>query len=177
MATKRPRITITLNERQHAVLQAISRTGGQSMSGFVTGMIEAALPTLERMAATFQVVHQAHEQERARFVQAMDRAQQHVEPLALLAVNQLDLFLDEMTHQPEPVAAGTRPGSSTGTDPLPERPAGRKKTGAKRAAGDAPTPRTNRGVTPHPQTARKAAPAANLRGKPIRNVDSRKRGG
>lgn len=176
MATKRPRITITLNERQHAVLQAISKTGGQSMSAFVAGVLEAALPTLERMGATFQVVHQAHEQERARFVQAMDRAQQHVEPLALLAVNQLDLFLDEMT-QPAPMAAGTRSGSSTGTDPLPSRPVERKKRGEKRAVGEALTPRTNRGVTPHPQTARKPASAANLRNNPTCNVGKRKKGG
>lgn len=146
------------------------------MSAFVVGMLEAALPTLERMAATFQAVHQAHEQERARFVQAIDRAHQHVEPLALLAVNQLDLFLDEMTH-PEALEAGPRSGSSTGTDPLPARPVERKKTGSKRAAGDALTPRTNRGVTPHPKTTRKPAPVANLRNNPTRNVGLRGKGG
>lgn len=126
MATTKPRITVTLTKRQHEVLRSISENSNQPMSTFISEMLEAALPTLERMAVTFQRVKEAQQAERTRFLESMDRAQAAIEPVVLNAVGQFDLFLASIE---EAVGAG-----------------------AQRAGAPAPTapsaPATNRGATP-----------------------------
>ena len=57
MATKNPRITITLTDKTYALLKAISGCTSQPMSTFVTEMLETASPTLERMAVTLSLIH------------------------------------------------------------------------------------------------------------------------
>lgn len=71
MATSKPRITVTLTKRQHDVLKVISECGGNSMSAFIQEMLELSLPTLERMAATFQKLKASQDIERARVVAKM----------------------------------------------------------------------------------------------------------
>ena len=93
MATTKPRITITLNDKSYAVLKAISECSGQPMSTFVTEMLDSARPTLERMAATFQAIKGAQDTERGRFLASLDRAQAALEPAVMEAVGQFDLFL------------------------------------------------------------------------------------
>lgn len=139
MSTTKPRITVTLTERQHEVISAIAKLGGGSMSAFIGEMLESALPTLERMAATFQKVKQAQDQERGRFLASMDRAQAALEPVVMEAVGQFDLFLGRIEE-----AAG-----ATATD-------ARARAGGVAAAAPAPT--TNRGATP--KRAKTAKPTA-----------------
>lgn len=139
MATNKPRITITLSKHQHDVLRAISECGGQPMSTFVSEMLEAALPTLQRMAVTFQKVKQAQVQERGKFLESMDRAQAAIEPVVMNMVDQFDLFLNRMDE-----AAGGAPDGSGATPAAPS------------AAAAAPT--TNRGATP--RRAKTAKPTA-----------------
>ena len=43
MATTKPRITVTLTERQHEVLRTISDCGGQPMSRFISELLELSL--------------------------------------------------------------------------------------------------------------------------------------
>ena len=93
MATTKPRITITLNQRTYEVLKAIGDLGDKPMSAFVSEMLDSALPTLERMAATFQAIKGAQETERGRFLASLDRAQSLLEPAVMEAVGQFDLFL------------------------------------------------------------------------------------
>lgn len=96
MATTKPRITVTLTKRQHDVLKVISECGGSSMSAFVSEMLELSLPTLERMAATFQKLKASQDIERARVVEALDEAQSALEPIAMAAIGQFDLFLGKV---------------------------------------------------------------------------------
>lgn len=131
MATTKPRITVSLTQRQYDVINTIARLGGGSMSAFIGEMLEAALPTLERMAVTFQKVKQAQDQERGRFLESMDRAQAALEPVVMDAVGQFDLFLANMEE------------ASTG---MADAPQGAPAAPAKPTA----VPRTNRGVTPNP---------------------------
>jgi len=128
MATTKPRITITLTDRQHEVLKSISDSSGQSMSSVVSEVLEPSMPVLERMAATFQHLKRAKDADKARVVRAMEDAQDVFEPLANQASDQLDLFLKSLEASypinAEPIAVKAAPG----------RPK---------------TPPTNRGVTPH----------------------------
>lgn len=139
MATTKPRITVTLTKRQHEVLRTISECGGQPMSTFVSEMLEAALPTLERMAATFQKIKKAQELERAKFLESMDEAQAAIEPVVMEAVGQFDLFLGKMEK-----AAG-----------VAGAPDARERAAAPAAPEAPPAPLTNRGVTPTRGKARK----------------------
>lgn len=92
MATTKPRITITLNERQHAILRAISENSGQSMSAFVHELLEQSMPVLERMAETFRKIKTAQDEHRRRIVAELDDAQAAVEPIVAQAIGQFDLF-------------------------------------------------------------------------------------
>lgn len=129
MATTKPRITVTLNQDQYQVLQTISAASGQSMSGVLVEFIQAALPTFERMAATFVRAKQAVQVDRARVTQALDEAQAALEPLALAAIDQFDLFANALDGAIAP-AASPRAAQAA----APDR--GRK------------APLTNRGDTP-----------------------------
>lgn len=133
MATTKPRITITLNDKSYAVLKAISDCSGQPMSTFVTEMLDSARPTLERMAATFQKIKRAQDAERARFLESVDDAQSALEPVVMETLGQFDLFMGKIDRAIE--GRGARDGGAAGAlTPLP--------------SASVPSPPTNRGDTP-----------------------------
>lgn len=140
MATTKPRITVTLTNRQYEVLKSISNSGGTPMSTLLGELIEASLPTLERMANTFQRLKQAQTIERAKMIEALDDAHAALEPIASSAIDQFDLFLGRI----EEATAGA--------------PHGNGETRAA-TAGAALTPLTNRGATTTKQKTRKPTAA------------------
>lgn len=133
MATTKPRITITLNDKSYAVLKSISDCSGQPMSTFVTEMLDSARPTLERMAATFQKIKRAQDAERARFLESVDEAQAALEPVVMKTLGQFDLFLGAVENVVDGMVAG-----------------GGRVAAAPSAIPSAParSPSTNRGDTP-----------------------------
>jgi hypothetical protein len=141
MATNKPRITVTLGEPTYAVLKSIADLGNGTMSGFVSEMLESALPTLERMAATFQAIKNAQTTERGKFLASMDRAQAALEPAVMEAVGQFDLFLGKIE-----TAVGALPNSAErSADASAERQQPHRVT----ASGDFSDPRpVTRGSTP-----------------------------
>ena len=139
MATTKPRITITLDPKTYNVLKVISDCGDKTMSGFVAELLDAAMPTLERMAVTFQAIKNAQEAERQKFLSSIDRAQAALEPAVMQAVGQFDLFLSALDDaatgrgapargEALPAAANPRP-VTRGSTPLL-----RKKTAASKPA-------------------------------------------
>lgn len=132
MATTKPRITVTLTQRQHDVLRVISDCGGQPMSAFISDMLEQALPVLERMAESFRKIKAAQDEQKKRIVDELDQAQAEVEPVLEQVLGQFDLFMTKIEQ-----AAG-----AAATD-------ARERAGAVAAAAHS-TPVTNRGVTPSP---------------------------
>jgi len=145
MATTKPRITVTLSQRQHDVLRSISDNSGQSMSTFVNELLEQSLPVLERMAETFRKIKAAQDEQKKRIFEELDQAQAEVEPVLDQVLGQFDLFMTKI-----------------------EKAAGAAATDARERAGVAasaahPTPVTNRGVTPSPGKGRKSTPREALR--------------
>lgn len=138
MATTKPRITVTLTERQHEVLKTISDCGGHSMSGIISELLEVSLPTFERMANTFKKMRNAQKVEQAKMIEVMDDAQSVLEPIALEAINQFDLFCDRL----EAAAEGDLKASGAG-DMCEER------ARAPAPEADSTAPATNRGAN-HP---------------------------
>lgn len=142
MATTRPRITITLTERQHAILRSLSKSTGQSMSSNVAELLELALPTLERMAVAMQAIAKTRENQIGQVRAQLDEAQAVLEPLAASLVAQTDLFWGM-------IEQASQAGPEAGASP----------TSGQRAQAAA-TPPTNRGVTPHPAKPSKPKPGA-----------------
>ena len=134
MATTKPRITITLNQRTYEVIKAIGELGGQPMSAFVSEMLDSALPTLERMAATFQAVKTAQTAERGKFLSSLDRAQAALEPAVMEAVGQFDLFLATVetaaTDYARPADPDPRP-VTRGSTPLQRKKSAASTTATK----------------------------------------------
>lgn len=143
MSTNKPRITITLNQRTYAVVKAISDLGGKPMSAFVSEMLDSALPTLERMAATFQAIKGAQETERGRFLASLGRAQDALEPSVMEAVSQLDLFLSSVDRAASAAVAAPAAPLSDAANPRPvtrgSTPLIRKKSAASTATTNAST--------------------------------------
>lgn len=131
MATSKPRITITLTDRQYQVLKSISDNSGQTMSGLVSGVVDTSMAMLVRMAATFQQMRKSEDAERARLEASMSDVQDAFEPLMMAAVAQQDLFLQHMIDEAEDKAVEDV-----------ERKAALSMLVAPY------NPRTNRGVTP-----------------------------
>ena len=159
MATQKPRITVTLTPRQHEVLRSISESSGQPMSAFLSEMLEVSMPTLERMATTFQKLRKAQTVERERYLQSMDETQDVLEGIAQQAMGQFDLFMtaieDSATGETDaaeprrhprrtipapatnrgatdPLAEGRKPKRSKARSPVHQEPILKKTTPAKR---------------------------------------------
>ena len=128
MATTKPRITVTLSQRQHDILRDISECGGQSMSAFISEILEQSLPVLERMAESFRKIKAAQDEHKKRISDDLDQAQAEIEPVLDQVLGQFDLF---MTRLEKAAGAGAE-----------QRPAD--------GAAASQTPVTNRGVTPSP---------------------------
>ena len=142
MATTKPRINVTLEQRSYDVIKSISETSGRPMSSFISELLEGAMPTLERMAVTFQKIKQAQDGDRARFLETIDEAQAEIEPVVMEAIGQFDLFMGKIDAAVEGKARG---GAADTAVP----------------ATAAPIPRTNRGVTPiGPKPLQPSAPKA-----------------
>lgn len=140
MATTKPRITVTLTQRQYDVLRVISECGGQPMSAFISELLEQSLPVLERMGESFRKIKAAQDEQKKRIVEELDQAQAEVEPVLEQVLGQFDLFMTKIEQ-----AAG-----AAATD-------ARERAGAAAAAAPS-TPVTNRGVTPSQVKGRKSAP-------------------
>lgn len=156
MATSKPRITITLRPRQYEVLKAISDNSGQSMSAFVSEILEQSLPVLERMAESFRKIKSAQDEQKKRIAEELDQAQSAVEPILEQVMGQFDLFMAKV-----------------------ESAAGVGSTDARMRAGDpapaeARTPATNRGVTPSPSNPSKPAPSKARRASTASKVSPKK---
>ena len=139
MPTAKPRITVTLSDRQYVVLQAISEYSGQPMSSFVGGLLEQSLPVIERMAETFRKVRFVQDEQKIRLAQDLEQAQAAVEPILDQVLGQLDIFMARI----EQSAGVAVPGATSSAAAAAPGTAGRK------------TPRTNRGVTPPPSKGNK----------------------
>lgn len=137
MATTKPRITVSLSQRQYDVLRIISECGGKPMSAFITEILEESLPVLERMAEYFRKIKVAQDEQKKRIAAELEQAQSAVEPVLDQVMGQFDLFMTRLEQASVPGVGDARERApAPGSEALL-------------------TPVTNRGVTPSPLKARK----------------------
>jgi len=125
MATTKQRLTVTLSDKTHRLLKAISELSDQPMSVFINEMLESAAPTLERMAATFQAIKSSRDSHRQNFLKDIDAAQAALEPAVMETLDQFDLFLGRVEQAASDCGrrdvggAGARLTKSEAAEPAP----------------------------------------------------------
>jgi len=130
-----PRITITLTEHQYKLFQSLTKYTGKPMSGYISEMLHASTPALERMAAVFQRLYEQQQKEKSRIASEFEQVQDALEPIASSMLNQFDLFLAKVV-----------PDDQQRADDL--LPAHVVDVPASRPSATLPSPLTNRGDTP-----------------------------
>jgi hypothetical protein len=95
MPTTKPRITITLTEHQHALLQTLSGYQGESMSSIIVDLLETALPVLERIAVIMKAASEAPQEMLVGLRGSLERAEANVLNQMQEHMGQLDIFLQE----------------------------------------------------------------------------------
>jgi len=98
------------------------------MSGWISELLDASTPVLERTAAIFQRLYEQQQLQNTKIQNEMQQAQDALEPLAAQALNQFDLFL-------------------AGLDPENRAEQGQGACDANERS-EGTTPHTNRGDTP-----------------------------
>lgn len=140
MPTTNPRITVTLNPRQHEVLTRLSAASGDSMSQIVSGFVELAIPSLERVVLVLERAKAAPQEVRAGLVAALDRADRVLMPALQAGLDQTDLFLSDLALQSgaaAPSMAAVRPSRGRGT----AKPAGVSGKGSEAVSTPVPVTR------------------------------------
>lgn len=136
MATKNPRITITLTPELHAVLRRLSDLTSNSQSGIVAELLTSSLPVFERMCEVLDAAQKLKEHGLSApqaVRDSLDRAQAKLEGQMSLVLEAFDEGGRPLLEQAEKV--------------------GRRKAGAggTRSAGG-PAPAVRRSSTPVPVT-------------------------
>lgn len=136
LATTKPRITVTLDPHAYEVVSRLSKANGESMSAIVTGLVDLAVPSFERVVVMMERAASASEEVKAGMRAALDRADKDVLPHMVAAVGQGDMFLAGLAADFE--AAQAAPGPAVPAQAPSERPRRRKVP----AEGSTPVPVT-----------------------------------
>lgn len=134
MATSKPRITITLEPRTYEVLSRMSKAGNESMSQIVTGLVDLAVPSLERVVAVIERAATASDEVKDGMRAALDRADRAIIPQLIDAAQQGDMFLAGLAAEGE--AAQQAPGPAVPA----QAPAQQPKRGRKVVPAEGSTP-------------------------------------
>ena len=134
MATKNPRITITLEPQLHAVLRRLSQLTKNSQSALIGELLGESLPVFSRMVDVLA----AAEEMRSKGMAATDEMKQALERAQSRVETQLGLVMDDWDHGNRPILEAA------------EKVQRRGAAAGKRSAASAPrsgsTPLSNRGV-------------------------------
>ena len=139
MATSKPRITITLEPHAHEVLARLSALNKESMSSLVSGLLDVALPSLERTVAMLERIVAAPGETKAGLAASLARAESQLGVIAQELLRQQDLTFEDVDQKVRAsvVRDGRRPARKApgqGSTPVPvTRGSGGPKTPAKAA--------------------------------------------
>lgn len=138
MATKKPRLTITLEPALSDSLRRLSELTGNSQSSLISEMLSGSGPIFEKMIRVLEAAEVAKGAIKGRVTRGLDDAQTKFEKalgLSLVGFDELEAVLLEVAEPP---------------------PKGQTATASESAAAAAisaqPTPLSNRGVRSDPQT-------------------------
>lgn len=110
MATTKPRITISLEEQDYAVLKRLYTLNGVPMSRTVSELVAMLTPVLGRMADNLEAVAKADEETRSRIAESLEKHFFSVNKIYGEAVKSLDCFSEELDSQVKGSARGGADG-------------------------------------------------------------------
>ena len=110
MATIKPRITISLEEQDYAVLKRLYTLNGVPMSRTVSELVAMLTPVLGRMADNLEAVAKADEETRSRIAESLEKHFFSVNKIYREAVKSLDCFSEELDSQVKGSARGGADG-------------------------------------------------------------------
>ena len=116
MATKNPRLTITLKPELSAHFRRLSDLTGQSQSSIISELLAGSEPVLERMIRVLEAAEAAKGAIRGRVARGLDDAQQQLEGVLDIACGGFDSALQELESfaQNAPAAGALTPLSNRG---------------------------------------------------------------
>lgn len=119
MATKNPRISVTVTPEAAAVLARLSSLAGGSVSSLVGELIETAFPVFERMTVALEAAKKLQEHGQLPIDdirESLDKAQARIEGQLGLCLDEMDLGVRPLLDQAEKVSRrGTRDAGGTRT--------------------------------------------------------------
>ena len=150
MPAVNPRLTITMQPEVSATLRRISELTGKSQSAFVAELLESSMPMFARMAVVLEAAAKLKAEGMevpGAIARGLDTAQSKLE-------DQLGLALDVFE-------TGSRPILQQAEKVTRRAGRGGPACGEVRPVRKAPSPISNRGVTPHPKTTSSPSGRAN----------------
>lgn len=116
MATKNPRLTITLKPELSEYFRRLSELTGQSQSSIISELLAGSEPVLERMIRVLEAAEAAKGAIRGRVARGLDDAQQQLEGVLDIACGGFDSALQELESfaQNAPAAGALTPLSNRG---------------------------------------------------------------
>ena len=148
MATKNPRLTITLQPSLAAQLRRLSELTGNSQSSLIAELLEGSGPVFDRMIKVMEAAKTAKEAMRGKIAGDIEAAQAKIEGALGIALEGFDSFTGSLLDEAEAVKRRARRKGAAG---VARAPAG--ELGAA-----APTPISNRGVRLDPIATKSIAP-------------------
>jgi hypothetical protein len=121
MATEKPRITITLEPEQYAVLSRLSKLQGGSMSRIVVEFLSECVPVLDRMCDALDIARQAQGLARTNLRKAIEQTEQELQPLAAQVLNQMDLWVHAAGRDSQAARSASTSTAGSATRTRPER--------------------------------------------------------
>ena len=128
MATTKPRITISLEEQDYAVLKRLYTLNGVPMSRTVSELVAMLTPVLGRMADNLEAVAKADEEKKKKIAESLEKHFVAVNGACNIAMKNLDEFSDSLDAEVKAIErrsgrdamCGTRARSSAVTREAPD---------------------------------------------------------
>jgi hypothetical protein len=130
MATKKHRLTVSLNDEQYSVLLSLNQSTGQAMSAFLVDVLDSALPVFQKMAKTFEDVKRMNDAQKKSFVDSLSTYQSELDPIAQ---DFIQTAMSALNASDNEAVSGVFLSAHSARENTPE---------------DGHSPLTNRGVTP-----------------------------
>jgi uncharacterized protein (DUF1778 family) len=146
MPTTKPRITITLTEHQHALLQTLAGYQKESMSSIIVDLLETAVPVLERIAVVMKAASEAPQEMLDGLRGSLERAEANVLNQMQEHMGQLDIFLAEASGGVGGARALPAPSVASSPSPTTKRPPTTNR--GVRITATSPIPPMKRPVSP-----------------------------
>lgn len=109
MATKKPRLNLTLEPQRYELLKRLAEQQGTSMSAIVVELLDTVAPVLERVCVAVENARKAQESVKLNLVKTAEEAEASLAPMLAEAMGQLDMFLGACNEAGEGAAEAENP--------------------------------------------------------------------